>query len=137
MVFRWNYLFHEVFLVFYDKKFTPKKSIDLIQLNSKWNELRHNSLKPNTQVSFCKKKPTRVLYQNTWNIRLLVDDSFVPSSKQPSKIYCRLTHFNTQVSFCKNSPSEYFIRRTLMVTWGVICLLRFLPREQIYGGHYS
>ena len=30
---------------------------------------------------------------NTWNIRLLVDDSFVPSSKQPSVIYCRLTDF--------------------------------------------
>ena len=28
---------------------------------------------------------------NTWNIRLLVDDLFVPSSKQPSVIYCRLT----------------------------------------------
>ena len=32
---------------------------------------------------------------NTWNIRLLVDDSFVPSSKQPSVIYCRLTDFIT------------------------------------------
>ena len=30
---------------------------------------------------------------NTWNIRLLVDNSFVPSSKQPSVIYCRLTDF--------------------------------------------
>ena len=30
---------------------------------------------------------------NTWNIRLLVNDSFVPSSKQPSVIYCRLTDF--------------------------------------------
>ena len=30
---------------------------------------------------------------NAWNIRLLVDDSFVPSSKQPSVIYCRLTDF--------------------------------------------
>ena len=30
---------------------------------------------------------------NTWNIRLLVDDSFVPLSKQPSVIYCRLTDF--------------------------------------------
>ena len=27
------------------------------------------------------------------NIRLLVDDLFVPSSKQPSVIYCRLTDF--------------------------------------------
>ena len=31
--------------------------------------------------------------KNTWNIRLLVDDSFVPLSKQPSLIYCRLTDF--------------------------------------------
>jgi hypothetical protein len=30
---------------------------------------------------------------NTWNIRLLVNDSFVPSSNQPSVIYCRLTDF--------------------------------------------
>ena len=30
---------------------------------------------------------------NTWNIRLLVDDSFVPSSKQPSVLYCKLTDF--------------------------------------------
>ena len=31
---------------------------------------------------------------NSRNIRLLADDSFVPSSKQPSIIYCRLTDFN-------------------------------------------
>ena len=30
---------------------------------------------------------------NTWNIRCLVDDSFVPSSKQTSVLYCRLTDF--------------------------------------------
>ena len=30
---------------------------------------------------------------NTWNIRRLVDDSFVPSSKQPSVLYCKLTDF--------------------------------------------
>ena len=30
---------------------------------------------------------------NTWNIRRLVDDSFVPSSKQPSVSYCKLTDF--------------------------------------------
>ena len=29
--------------------------------------------------------------KNTWNIRRLVDDWFVPSSKQPSVSYCRLT----------------------------------------------
>ena len=30
---------------------------------------------------------------NTWNIRRLLDASFVPSSKQPSAIYRRLTFF--------------------------------------------
>ena len=30
---------------------------------------------------------------NSWNIRCLVDDLFVPSSKQPSVIYSRLTDF--------------------------------------------
>ena len=30
---------------------------------------------------------------NTWTIRCLVDDSFVPSSKQPSVLYCKLTDF--------------------------------------------
>ena len=28
---------------------------------------------------------------NTWNVRSLVDDSFVPSSKRPSVLYCKLT----------------------------------------------
>ena len=32
---------------------------------------------------------------NTWNIRRLVDDLFVPSSKQPSVLYCKLTDFKT------------------------------------------
>ena len=30
---------------------------------------------------------------STWNIRCLVDDSFVPSSKRPSVSYCKLTDF--------------------------------------------
>ena len=34
-----------------------------------------------------------IIKNNTWNIRLLVEDLFVPSSKQPSVIYCRLTDF--------------------------------------------
>ena len=29
----------------------------------------------------------------TWNIRRLVDDSFVPSSKRPSVLYCKLTDY--------------------------------------------
>ena len=32
---------------------------------------------------------------DTWNIRRLVDDSFVPSSKRPSAFYCKLTDFCT------------------------------------------
>ena len=30
---------------------------------------------------------------NIWNIRRLVDNSFVPSSKQPSVLYYKLTDF--------------------------------------------
>ena len=33
---------------------------------------------------------------NTWNIRRLVDDSFVPSSEQPSVLYCKLTDFKRE-----------------------------------------
>ena len=33
---------------------------------------------------------------DTWNIRRLVDDSFGPSSKQNSVIYCRLTDFKCE-----------------------------------------
>ena len=36
-------------------------------------------------------KSIKGIKKNTWNIRLLVDDLFVPSSKQPSVIFCRLT----------------------------------------------
>ena len=32
---------------------------------------------------------------NTWNIRPLVDKSFVPSAQQTSVLYCRLTDFST------------------------------------------
>ena len=41
----------------------------------------------------CPKSIKSIKENNTWNIRLLVDDLFVPSSKQPSVIYCRLTDF--------------------------------------------
>ena len=34
--------------------------------------------------------------KNTWNIRRLVNDSFVPSSKRPSVLYCKLTDFTPQ-----------------------------------------
>ena len=35
---------------------------------------------------------------NTWNIRRLVDESFVPSAQQTSILYCRLTDF--WITFC-------------------------------------
>ena len=41
----------------------------------------------------CPKSIKSIKRNNAWIIRLLVDDSFVPSSKQPSIIYCRLTNF--------------------------------------------
>merc|ERR1712051_984568 len=41
----------------------------------------------------CPKSIKSIRKNNAWNIRLLVDDSFVPFSKQPSVIYCRLTDF--------------------------------------------
>ena len=31
--------------------------------------------------------------KTTWNIRRLVDDSFVPSARRTSVLYCRLTDF--------------------------------------------
>ena len=43
----------------------------------------------NKLKGFCKKSWKK----NAWNIRRLVDDSFVPSFKQPSISYCKLTHF--------------------------------------------
>ena len=45
---------------------------------------------------------------DTWNIRLMVDDSFVPSSKQPSVIYCILTDFK-KGWFDQSSWSSNFI----------------------------
>ena len=34
---------------------------------------------------------------STWNIRCLVDNSFVPLSKQPSILYCKLTDFRSAI----------------------------------------
>ena len=56
---------------------------------------------------------------NTWNIRRLVDDLFVPSSKQPSVLYCKLTDFKSCYIFSKKqlkaaqngycfTPLEYY-----------------------------
>ena len=46
--------------------------------------------------NFCKRILQEIMKKNnTWNIRHLVDDSFVPSSKRPSVLHCKLTDFNT------------------------------------------
>jgi hypothetical protein len=55
---------------------------------------------------------------NPWNIRLLVDDLFVPSSKQPSVIYCRLTDFKIQ--------SQSFERRCYCMLQGLRTCFVFL-----------
>ena len=54
----------------------------------------------------CPKSIKIINKNNTSSIRLLVDDSFVPSSKQPSVIYCRLTDLNChfQLKQCIFSP---------------------------------
>ena len=45
---------------------------------------------------------------NAWNIRHLVDDSFVPSSKPPSIMYCRLTDFCwLSISGCFSTSCHY------------------------------
>ena len=43
---------------------------------------------------------------NAWNIRCLVDDLFVPSSKQPGVLYCKLTYF---YSFCGFLPTSFLV----------------------------
>ena len=45
------------------------------------------------QKDFCKEFCKKWRKKNTWNIRSLVDDSFGPSSKATSVLYCRLTDF--------------------------------------------
>ena len=43
---------------------------------------------------------------NTWNIRCLVDESFVPSAKRTSVLYCRLTDFKPANQTTKNIQNE-------------------------------
>ena len=58
--------------------------------------------------------------KNTWNIRHhQVDESFVPSSKQPSVIYCRLTDFMLAH------------HRTLWWEISGFCILSFCQNERI------
>ena len=45
----------------------------------------------------CPKSMKNYLKKNTWNIRHLVHDSFVPSSKRPRVLYCKLTDFRSNL----------------------------------------
>ena len=56
---------------------------------------------------------------NTLNIRLLVDDSFVPSSKQSSVIYCRLTDFKNgwHFSFEWKFLTQQWLSRDPFLKW--------------------
>ena len=51
----------------------------------------------------CPKSIKIIKRNNTWNVILLVDNSFVPSSKQPSVIYCRLTDLMTEMADWRQS----------------------------------
>ena len=58
----------------------------------------------------------------TWNIRRLVDESFVPSAKQTSVLYCRLTDFYASPKV----NSEKLLSRKLHK----ICTLRHTSKEK-------
>ena len=77
-----------------------------------------NFIKKNKKINwkdffkeFCKKSWKK---NNTWNIRRLVDDSFVPSSNRPGVIYCRLTDFSTECQDYDLSHKEGNWRRSCM-----------------------
>ena len=63
--------------------------------------------------------------KNTWNIRWLVDEPFVPSAQQTSVLYCRLTDFKCSFRirflrlfwnhFYNFSRSTCFLRIDIMV----------------------
>ena len=44
----------------------------------------------------CPKSIRNYEKKNTWNVRHLVDESFVPSVQQTSVLYCRLTDFKIE-----------------------------------------
>ena len=46
--------------------------------------------------SFECRKSIRNYEKNTWNVKRLVDDSFVPSAQQTSVLYSRLTDFRSK-----------------------------------------
>ena len=51
------------------------------------------------QKNFARNHEKKIILRN---IRRFVDDSFVPSSKQPSVLYCKLTYF-------KSTPSKLWL----------------------------
>ena len=63
--------------------------------------------------------------KNTWNIRRLVDDSFVPSSKRPSVLYCKLTDFK------RFGCQEVIINRPLSIRNGIFSNFGRYKREEI------
>ena len=67
-----------------------------------------------------------------WNIRCLVDDLFVPSSKQPSAIYCRLTDFKslmTTLVIWRVSYWWWFYYYGSIRECTLFDLYRYLPRR--------
>ena len=53
-----------------------------------------------------------IFAKNTWNIRCLVDELFVPSAHRPSVLYCRLTDFCLLLTLC------YPVRNTMHLLLG-------------------
>ena len=45
--------------------------------------------------NFCKEFCKKLWKNNTWNIRCLDDESFVPGNQQTSVLYCRLSDFKS------------------------------------------
>ena len=69
---------------------------------------------------------------NTWNIRNLVDESFVPSAQQTSVLYCRLTDLKSHILFLGRTQ-----RRTLLQGlwewWGEKCQAHDFLFPQFFG----
>jgi hypothetical protein len=51
--------------------------------------------------------------KNTWNVKRLVDDSFVPSAQQTSKLYSGLTDF---LYTCPQMHFGYFEKKQHFIT---------------------
>jgi hypothetical protein len=69
---------------------------------------------------------------NTWNIRHLVDESFGPSTKQPSVLYWRLTDFKLPIF--RNGNCRHYLEMpsgtSKSYKWNV--LIDPFPRNQIF-----